>query len=156
MKRLLSALFLGLLVALLGASGVASAAPPNDFAVGGFQAASSEQKIAFSAHSNGPNPEDAWGHMSDTLVATGRKGRWRVVCLAVSGSKASLGLEPQNSAASDFPSNTFVVRDSGLPGGAGDTYRFAPGDLQECQSSLSFEPTNPIESGNILVHDAQP
>jgi hypothetical protein len=156
MKRLLSALFLGLLVALVGASGVASADPPNDFAVGGFQAASSEQKIAFSAHSNGPNPEDAWGHMSDTLVATGTKGRWRVVCLAVSGSTAAIGLEPQNSAASDFPSNIFVVRDSGLPGGAGDTYSFLTGNPQQCQSGLLVKPTFPIERGNILVHDAQP
>jgi hypothetical protein len=53
MKRLLSALFLGLVVALVGASGVASADPPNDFAVGGFQAAAVEQNIGFSAHSSG-------------------------------------------------------------------------------------------------------
>jgi hypothetical protein len=130
--------------------------PTKDFAVGGFQA-SGEQKIGFSAQSDGPKAEDAWGHFSDTLVEVGLTGRWRVVCLAVLGSKASLGLVPQNTAASEiFITEVFVVRDSGLPGGMGDTYIFRPGaDPENCQTGLLTEPTFPIERGNILVHDAQ-
>jgi hypothetical protein len=157
MKRLLAALFLALVVALVGASGVASADPTKDFAVGGFQSAALEQNFGFSAHTDGPNADDAWGHMSNTLVETGETRRWRVVCLAVLGSTASLGLEPQNSAASDTTfSRLFVVRDSGLPGGTGDTYAFVGGNPQECQSGLLVEPPFPIENGDILVHDAQP
>jgi hypothetical protein len=134
---------------------VASADSSNDFAVGGFQAFG--QNIGFSAHSNGPNAEDAWGHMSNTVVATGQKARWRVVCLAVSESKASIGLEPQDSAANDADPIILLVRDSGLPGGEGDTFAFLGGpDPQQCQLGLSFEPPFPIESGNIQVYDAQP
>jgi hypothetical protein len=156
MKRMLAALFLGLVFALVVASGVASADSPNDFAVGGFQG-SAENSMGFSAHSNGPKAEDAWGHMTETIPGSEGKGRWRVVCLAVSGSKASIGLEPQNSAASDFGPNILVVRDSGLPGGEGDTYAFfTGGDPQQCQSLLPLEPSFPIESGNIQVYDAQP
>jgi len=94
--------------------------------------------------------------MSDTLVATGQTGRWRVVRLDVSRSKASIGLEPQNSAASDFGPLLLVVRDSGLPGGTGGMYEFVFTDPQECQSGLLTEPSFPIENGNIDVYDAQP
>jgi hypothetical protein len=99
--------------------------PDKDFAVGGFRVG--QRNVAFSAHRDGPKAEDAWGHMSFTRVDDEDvKGRWRVVCLVVSGSKASMGLEPQDSAANDFTSRIHIVRDSTLPGGTGDTVDFFP------------------------------
>jgi hypothetical protein len=60
MKRLLSALFLALVVALVGPIGVAGADPPHDFTTGGGKVVTTagsgsdsltiEEKFAFSAH----------------------------------------------------------------------------------------------------------
>jgi hypothetical protein len=129
--------------------------PTRDFAVGGFQALLPPKvTMGFSAHEDGPRAEDAWGHASQTFE-TGSKGRWRVVCFAVSGNEAALGLEPQDSRASHLGPGILDVRDSGLPGGAGDLWSFFPNQPEFCELLLAVaEPTEAIERGNILVHDA--
>jgi hypothetical protein len=127
--------------------------PAKDFVVGGYQVFGPNNGV--SAHSDGPKAEDAWGHIS--VTAERGKARFRVVCLAVLGSKAAIGIVPQESASStvDF-SGVIVFRDSGLPGGMGDIYRIETGFPERCPIDLLLEPTFSIERGNILVHDAQP
>jgi hypothetical protein len=146
--------------------------PPNDsskdFAVGGFRGVGSNNdgfanNVGFSAHSGslGENPN---GHLSETephafppMSSSTYQGRFRVTCLAVLGNEAALGLVPTETASNDQPQEfVFAVRDSGLPNGAGDQYAFVPGVPAElCEFGLG-EAEFPIESGNILVHDAIP
>ena len=134
--------------------------PPNDqaqdFAVGGFQGFAFGQKVGFSAHMDGPMAEEAWGQVTQTVVETGEKVRWRVVCLADFGSRASMGIVEQGENPEGFiDEGFFIVRDSRLPGGTGDSYRFEAGHPRLCELELS-EPLFLIQRGNILVHDAQP
>ncbi len=135
--------------------------PPNDgkhdFVVGGFQAAT--YNTAISAHSD-PSGQDVFGFETNTARNGGDKYRSRVTCLAVSGNVAAYGVVVTHSESNTLPPGTQfvdVVRDSGLPGGAGDGWRFFPGPAKNCAlfiGAASIAP--PIERGNILVHDAQP
>jgi len=137
--------------------------PPNDgkkdFVVGGVQD-SLGFRHGISAHS-GPAGEDAFGHVS-TQSPTGQKQRWDdVVCLAVLGNLAAIGVRGRfwSPGGEKFPEDTiFVAQDNG-PGGALDrwSYAVAPSAPETCASHLSFAATAPfIRNGNILIHDAMP
>jgi len=133
--------------------------PPNDgkhdFVVGGFQAGRSN--FGVSAHSD-PLGNDVWGHVSQT-TPDGLKLRGRVTCLAVAGTIAAYGFVVTHSN-SPFapPGSDFVhfVRDSGLPGGMGDTWGSSTSAAALCPIFAVANIGSPIARGNILVHDAQP
>jgi hypothetical protein len=78
-----------------------------------------------------------------------------VVCLAVSGNEASIGLVPTDSPSDNAGTpRVLTVLDSGLPGGEGDMYAFviqknAPA---KCARYLGTYPFAPL-SGDIVVHD---
>jgi hypothetical protein len=134
----------------------------HDFAVGGFERSSTPTNgghTGFSAQSH-PNGQAPSGHVSSTFdsspasPAPGVKQRWDVVCLAVAGNEAAMGLVPTKSPRDNTaPITVLAVRDSGMPGGAGDEYAFYNGaDPTDCATYVTgavFE----ILHGNILVHD---
>ena len=132
----------------------------HDFAVGGFERAQfpptfSGGHTGFSAQS-GPNGNAVKGQVTSTFDNSnpfpGSKQRWTVVCLAVSGMNASMGLVPRDAP----PSNTADIRGltvhDGGPGGTADLYTFWGPDPQDCAAHL-LEAVFPISHGNILVHD---
>jgi hypothetical protein len=145
--------------------------PPNDgkrdFVVGGFQ--QGDLNWAVSAHS-GPLGEDPLGHVSATAPLAKantdeKQGRWRVTCVNVAGKLAAIGGVPTQAASNDADPALFVFRDGGPGGGTPvepDGFEFLPGrigDPSACPDpSLLVRAAGapPIESGNILVHDAQP
>jgi hypothetical protein len=147
--------------------------PPNDgkhdFVVGGFQEGSTPVDINWgvSAHS-GPSGEEPFGHVSATipeLATDAKQGRWRVTCVNVAGKFAAIGGVPTQAASNDADHALFVFRDGGPGGGTPvepDGFQFfigRIGDPQACHDPrflLEAAVAPPIESGNILVHDAQP
>jgi hypothetical protein len=131
--------------------------PQKDFAVGGFTYAQNPPpaapwQVGMSAHRDGPQAEDAWGHVSITLAHQNGKGRLRVVCLSVLGNKAALGIEPMENS-NGLGAGVLVVEDNGLPGGTGDRARFVTSDPQNCELFVAGGGT-PIEHGNLLINDA--
>jgi hypothetical protein len=141
--------------------------PPNDpslnFAVGGFKGAD-DNNVGFSAHS-GAVGQDAQGHLSETIPLfygtppRTYQGRFTITCLAVAGKVASMGLVPTDAASNDQPAEfVFVVRDTGLAGGMGDSEVFIPDvPAQDCAVGLPFASFGfPIVNGDILVNDAIP
>jgi hypothetical protein len=141
------------------------AAPPNDgkhdFAVGGVRDAF-DANVGFSVHS-GPLGEDAFGHLSSTAPnqdnpAAPTYVRLRVTCLSVAALIASFGGVVTQSNVVPRGTNFLVaVRDTGRSGGEGDGLDFAPGPADTCPAFLPAAVTAPdVETGNILVHDAQP
>jgi hypothetical protein len=177
MRRIL--VFLATMVTgVLVASGVALAAvvsevEPNDgkhdFVVGGFQDSEFNLNWGVSAHS-GPLGEDPLGYVSATAPLAKantdeKQGRWRVTCVNVAGKLAAIGGVPTQAASNDADPALFVFRDGGPGGGTPvepDGFEFLPGrigDPSACPDpSLLVRAAGapPIESGNILVHDAQP
>jgi hypothetical protein len=147
--------------------------PPNDgkhdFVVGGFQEGSTQVDINWgvSAHS-GPSGEEPFGHVSGTIPefnTDAKQGRWRVTCVNVAGNLAAIGGVPTQAASNDAGHALFVFRDGGPGGGTPvepDGFEFLPGrigDPSACPDPgllLRAAGAPPIESGNILVHDAQP
>jgi hypothetical protein len=148
-------------------------APPNDgkhdFVVGGFQ--SGDYNFGVSAHS-GPLGEAPLGYVSATTplakanTTEAKQGRWRVTCVNVVGKLAAIGGVPTQAASNDFDFPVvFVFRDGG-PGGGTPVepdgfypYPGKTGDSQACPDPFFMAQAAvapPIESGNILVHDAQP
>jgi hypothetical protein len=145
--------------------------PPNDgkhdFVVGGFQ--DSVFNWGVSAHS-GPLGEDPLGHVSATAPlakanTNAKQGRWRVTCVNVAGNLAAIGGVPTQAASNDAGHALFVFRDGGPGGGTlvqPDGFQFLPGrigDPSACPDPdllVMAAVAPPIESGNILVHDAQP
>jgi hypothetical protein len=145
--------------------------PPNDgkhdFVVGGFQ--QDDINWGVSAHS-GPLGEDPLGHVSATAPlekgnTDEKQGRWRVTCVNVAGKLAAIGGVPTQAASNDAEPALFVFRDGGPGGGTPvepDGFQFLPGRIGD--PSACPDPSllviaagaPPIESGNILVHDAQP
>jgi hypothetical protein len=132
--------------------------PPNgpgkDFVVGGGQ--NLDQNFGLSAHS-GALGEDPDGHVSLTFGQPDtRQYRGRVICLAVAGNLATVGVVPTNARSNDFPALQLVlgVRDSGLPGGTGDGIQAVSTIAANCAVFLPLAAVvNPIERGNLLVHD---
>jgi hypothetical protein len=177
MKRLLAALFLGLLVALVGASGVASADPPNDFTTGGAQKEVSdgqttlEEKFAFSAQDEdaigGPNGVARSGHyvfertLTTPTSSTTVELEGSVSCVWVQGHRALFKgpIEKSNDPALEGRFAQFIVEDNDQPpvnGAVPDRFFFegtTPNPI--CPEPASIIPLNNITSGNILVSDAQ-
>ena len=141
----------------------------HDFVFGGFQEgfALGDINWGVSAHS-GPSGEEPFGHVSGTIPegATDEKqGRWQVTCVNVAGKLAAIGGVPTQAASNDADPAVFVFRDGGPGGGTPvepDGFEFfigRIGDPQACHDPLFLVEAAgapPIESGNILVHDAQP
>jgi hypothetical protein len=142
------------------------AAPTNDgnhdFAVGGFERSNTPTNgghTGFSAQSH-PNGQAPSGHLSSTFdssptsLTPGVKERYDVVCLAVSGNEAAIGMVPTSSPKTNTGMDqVLAVEDSGMPGGAGDMYAFYIGaDPTDCATYLGGAVFPPLR-GNILVHD---
>lgn len=134
--------------------------PGRDFVVGGYQGIENNND-GISAHSDalGFDPQ---GHASDTrpgflpgMIPTTFQGRFKVTCLAVVANEAALGLEPMDSSSNDqLTEVVLAVRDnSGL--GLPDEYAFYDFPADAC-STFVPDAAFPIQSGNILVHDALP
>jgi hypothetical protein len=139
----------------------------HDFVVGGFRP-NIGSHWSVSAQS-GPMGEEPFGHVSATTPSQNpdqKQFRYRVTCVNVDGNLAVIGAVPTEAASNDTSASPalFFLRDGGPGGGEG------PGDAQldgffftgtdnpnQCQdpSSLAVAAiAPPIESGNILVHDA--
>ena len=135
--------------------------PPNDgkhdFVVGGFQAGTYNNAI--SAHSD-PSGQDVFGFETNTARNGGDKYRSRVTCLAVAGNVAAYGVVVTHSQSNTLPPGTQfvdVVRDSGLPGGAGDGWNTFEVPAEDCSLWIPLASgAPPIERGNIVVNDEQP
>jgi hypothetical protein len=142
----------------------------HDFVVGGFQAESDlTLNWGVSAHS-GPLGEDPLGHVSATAPLAkantdDKQGRWQVTCVNVVGKFAAIGGVPTEAASNDAIHAVFVFRDGGPGGGTPvepDGFAYFLGRIGD--PSACYDPffmaqaavAPPIESGNILVHDAQP
>jgi hypothetical protein len=135
--------------------------PPNDgkhdFVVGGFQDAFGFNN-GISAHS-GPAGEDPTGHVSSTHPNLKNKIREDVVCVAVLGKLAAVGVRGQQwfSAGSRSPQQEVLLLRDGGPGGAADGFQTLAQNPENCQAYLAQATlAPPIVSGNILVNDAQP
>ncbi len=124
----------------------------HDFAVGGFERPVGSH-AGFSAQS-GPNGEAPKGHLSSTSDDFRVKERYDVVCLAVAGPNASIGLAPTNSPPSNAGTPRILrVFDSQMPGGMGDLFTFYITDPMQCAQFLAMPALNMPLKGNILVHD---
>jgi len=149
-----------LVLPLAGAA--AGAGGKKDFVTFGARDAFAAN-VGGSAHS-GPNGEDAFGHLSATLPSPGTPGdtfhvRLDVTCLAVEDNLAAIGGFVTDSSSNDLPPGTpFVVvfRDTGLPGGQGDSVApFAGAPAALCEVFLpAAETSPPVRNGNVLIHDA--
>jgi hypothetical protein len=126
----------------------------KDFAVGGFQHSFRDNKVGFSGHS-GPIGESPWGRLSETIPTPGglQQGRFRVTCVAVMGQSAALGLVPEDTGSNDQPDSFVLALFDGGPGGTLDTFTFYFDNPALCEVRLG-QAFFPIESGNILIHDA--
>ena len=147
----------------LALGGTASAAPPNDSAIGSGKVAvlgGTAASFSLSAHS-GPQGEDAKGNLnfrdiSFNVPGSAEKATATVTCLAVSGNRAAIvGEFKKDTPFPGFPFAVIVVEDNGEPGGAVPDrglalgFRISP----PCQDVLSFF-TQPLEQGNVVVRDA--
>jgi hypothetical protein len=139
-------------------------APPTDgsgFAVGGFQGAVADgtqnNNNAFSAHFD--HYGNAFGHLTETVVSGTTqtfKFRGDITCLRISGSDAAMGYVATESASNSLPPGSqgvLAVHDTGLPGGAGDTYAYYPGAAARPCSAYAYRAFFTIVNGNISVHD---
>jgi hypothetical protein len=182
MMRLIAALFLGLVGALVGASGVASADPPNDFATGAGKIERTlgpptsptqiEEKFAFSAHDEdaigGATSPARNGHFvyertftSPTGSSTTLEVKGSISCVWVEGNQASFNglVEKSNDPTLEGVFARFRVVDNDQPPVNGA----APDQLAQvgftrnpsCLFPSSVPPSANIISGNILVNDAQ-
>jgi hypothetical protein len=127
-----------------------SAPATYDSAIGDFDRMGGGH-IGFEAYSD-PDGANPFGHLSSTTGTI--QSQYDVVCLAVSGNGASIGLVPTDSPDNAGTPRVLVVVDSGLPGGAGDQYGFiikknAP---TRCAHYVKPPPFAPL-SGDIVVHD---
>jgi hypothetical protein len=174
MKRLLAALFLALVVALVGASGVASADPPNDFTTGGGKVeettapeTTSVEKFAFSAHdedATGPTTGARNGHyvyertITSPTSSTTVEVKGSVDCVWVQGRSAFFGgpIEKTNNPDLVGWFAYFDVTDNDQPpfnGTAPDQFGLA-GFSSDTACILPLLESD-VTSGNIVVHDAE-
>jgi hypothetical protein len=135
--------------------------PPNDpnrdFVVGGFQGPVENSNWGVSGHS-GPLGEDPQGHASETIPGASAgtfQARWDVVCVAVLGNEAALGLVPTPTSQDQPDSFVLAVFDGG-PSGTSDFFGVVP-DVppHECWRAIGDEFFG-LQHGNILVNDALP
>jgi hypothetical protein len=160
MKRCL--LVLAFLVVL--APAVPSTAAPNggqDRVVGGARDAF-DANVSFSARS-GPSGQNPHGHINATVPFPGTPGdtlqfRLEVTCLAVAGNLAAAGAVVTESSSNDVPERTSssFFRDTGLPGGQGDSVApFLGAQASTCATFLPLAAAAPPNrSGNVSIHDA--
>jgi hypothetical protein len=138
--------------------------PPNDpnrdFAVGGFQGPVENSNWGVSGHS-GPSGENPQGHASETIPGAGAgtfQARWRVICVAVMGKEAALGLVPTDTASNDQPDPFVLALFDGGPSGRGDAFAVVNQTQVSpylCLDGIGLE-FFPVEHGNILINDALP
>jgi hypothetical protein len=159
-------LIVAFVVAACVASGMASAATSGgkDSVVGGARDAF-DANVSTSAQS-APSGENPSGHINATLPSPGTPGdtfhvRLEVVCLAVVGNLAAVGAVVTESSSNDLPPGTpFVVlyRDTGLPGGAGDSIEPLLGaPAMDCAAFVGLAAASPpVRNGNISIYDASP
>jgi hypothetical protein len=173
MKRLLAALFLALVGALVGTIGVASADPPHNFTTGGGKVvvtlipdSTRVEKFAFSAHAIGSTTGARNGHyvyeqtttftptLSTTLEIKGS-----VDCVRVEGNRAHFVGPIEKSNDPNNPVGLFAnfdVADNDPPHGTGaapDQFLFS-GTSSSATCGIPFA-GNPLTSGNIVVNNAQ-
>jgi hypothetical protein len=169
MKRTLAALFLALVVALVGTIGVAGAKPPHNFTTGGGKVVTTlipdstgVEKFAFSAHAIGSTTVARNGHfvyeqtLTQPVVRLELKGR--VACVRVVENGASfVGLiEKSNESNLVGSFASFYVVDNDQPHGNGaDPDQFLFGGILGSPTCSLPGPGNPLNSGNIVVNNAQ-
>jgi hypothetical protein len=164
MKRLLAALFLALVVALVGTIGVASADPPHNFTTGGGKVVvtlipdiTRVEKFAFSAHAIGSTTGARNGHyvyeqtqtFPDVPQTVRLELKGSVDCVRVVGNGAS------------FVGRIEKSNDPNLVGSFAN-FDVADNPDQFLFAGISMSPTcgipvpgNPLTSGNIVVNNAQ-
>jgi hypothetical protein len=129
--------------------------PSKDFAVGGFTGVDNN-KVGFSAHytSSGQHPQ---GYVTETIPGSSSEApiqeRFRVVCLAVVGHNAAIGLVPAENQANDETRNFILAVRDGGPGGTADMYLpISEVDPTTCGDHVPDAFFLVVE-GNILVND---
>ena len=164
MKRLLAALFLGLVVALVGASGVASAAPQQDFVsgTGHFvqQGGDFDAQLHVNAQS-GPTG-DPGGHFFVTRSEFGINVvdfSGRVTCVNVDGNLAGVAGVVTKSKNPSVPVGTGFI--TSIVDGGPDEQDAAQAMLFAVSAPPTTCPfndlgTQPTTDGNFVVHDATP
>jgi hypothetical protein len=174
MKRLLAALFVALVVALVGAIGVASADPPHNFTTGGGKVVvtlipdiTRMEKFAFNAHAIGSTTGARNGHyvyeqtqtFPDVPQTVRLELKGRVDCVRVVGNGASFVGRIEKSKTTPNLVGSFAnfdVVDNDQPPGNGadpDQFLFAGiSSISNCGLPLAG---NPLTSGNIVVNNAQ-
>src|SRR5215207_626366 len=169
MKRILAALFLALVVALVGTIGVASADPPHNFTTGGGKVvvtfipdSTRVEKFAFSAHANGSTTGARNGHyvyeQTQTQPAVTLELKGRVDCVRVEDNRASFvgSIEKSNDRRLVGSFASFNVVDNDQPTGNGaDPDQFLFGGTSSISNCGLPLPGNPLTSGNIVVNNAQ-
>ena len=130
------------------------AAPANDgqhdFAVGGFQTADTTTWGV--SGQSGPNGENPFGHVSFTSPS-GFKGRYDVVCLAVAGNDAALGLVPTPTTGTG-PGGVLALHDGGPAAASADRYTFNQFESPlTCAAHVGEAVLVPV-NGNIVVNDS--
>jgi hypothetical protein len=169
MKRILAALFLALVVALVGTIGVASAAPPHNFTTGGGKVVTTlipdstqVEKFAFSAHAIGSTTGARNGHfvyeqtLTEPAVRLELKGS--VACVRVEGNRASFSGLIEKSKTNPNLVGSFasfnVVDNDQPPGNGADPDQFLFGGISGSPTCGIPLEGNPLTSGNIVVNDA--
>jgi hypothetical protein len=178
MKRLLAALFLALVGALVVASGVASADPPNDFTTGAGkiertqEGSTIEEKFAFSAPDEdaigGPTSTARNGHYvyertitSPTETTQTLELKGDVDCVWVEDNRAFFGGPIEKSNEPTFVGRFayFDAVDNDQPAGnigTGSGPDQFQNEFTSPRSTCLFPLIGrPITSGNIVVNDAQ-
>ena len=165
MKRLLAALFLGLVVALVGASGVASADPQQDLVSGTghfVEVGVFDAEIHVNAQS-GPSGEDPQGHFFVTQETKGGVAdadfSGRVTCVNVNGNLAGVGGEvtkSKNPSIAEGSGFLFSIEDRGPGEQDAGLAMLTSVPPEEPPTDCSFVFTAETQKGNFVVHDALP
>jgi hypothetical protein len=169
MKRILAALFLALVVALVGTIGVASADPPHNFTTGGGKVvvtfipdSTRVEKFAFSAHAIGSTTGARNGHyvyeQTQTQPTVRLELKGSVDCVRVEDNRASFVGPIEKSNVSNLVgsfANFNVVDNDQPPGSGADPDQFLFGGISSISNCGIPLPGNPLTSGNIVVNNAQ-
>jgi hypothetical protein len=173
MKRMLAALFLALVVALLGTIGVASAGPPHNFTTGGGKVvvtlipdSTRVEKFAFSAHAIGSTTAARNGHyvyeqtqtFTEVPPTVRLELKGSVDCVRVEDNRASFVGSIQKSNRSNLVGSFAyfdVVDNDQPPGNGADPDQFLFGGTSSISTCGIPLEGNPLTSGNIVVNNAQ-
>ena len=164
MKRLLAALFLALVGALVVASGVASADPKQDLVSGTGHVVIEEAEFDAQLHVNaksGPTGEDPRGHFFLTRSQFGIEDidfSGRVTCVDVNGDLAAVGGVVTKSKNPSVPEGSGILiniedRGSDAEDAAGVFVTSLP--PTEPPTNCEFSDASALATGgNFIVHDA--